>query len=99
MGDSFMNLNPVGVAVTMLCLIAACTKLEEKSAQTVDYYRAHPQERQALVKSCTNDPARASRDAECINALAAEERESIGSQDKLPPMGLVPEGKKPGGVR
>ena len=95
-----MNLKLICIAMVTLCLLAACTKSEEPPAHTVEYYRAHAQERQAMVKSCANDPARARGDGECINALAAEERESIGSLSELPPMGLTPEGnKKPGDDR
>ena len=94
-----MNLKPICVAAATLCLLVACTKSEEQPAHTVDYYRAHAQERQAMVTSCANDPARARGDGECINSMAAEERESIGSLDKLPPMGLIPESKKPGDAR
>ncbi len=92
-------LNGIGVAVTMLCLATACTRTEEESAQTVEYYRAHSEERRALVQACANDPARARNRPACINARAAEARESIGSLKDLPPMGLTPDGAKKGDAR
>lgn len=87
-----MNLNSICTAAAILCLATACTKQEK--AQTVDYYRAHPEERRALVQDCANDPARARDRPACINAKAAEFRESMGSVQDLPPMGLVPDGDK-----
>jgi hypothetical protein len=94
-----VTLNGICVAVTMLFLATACTKTEEESAQTVDYYRAHSEERRALVLACANDPARARNRPACINARAAEARESIGSLKDLPPMGLTPDSGKKGDAR
>ncbi len=96
---SLLKLNTACVGAAILCVLAACTKPEEESAQTVDYYRAHAAERQALVKACANDPARARQRPACINAMTAEAREGIGSVSELPPMGLLPEGKKTGDAR
>ena len=96
---SLPKLNTVCVGVVILCLLTACTRSDEESAQTVEYYRAHAAERQALVKVCANDPARARKRPECINAMAAEAREDIGSVSELPPMGLLPERKKTGDAR
>jgi hypothetical protein len=93
------KLNTACVGAAILCLLSACTKPEDEAAQTVDYYRAHTAERQALVKACANDPARARQRPACINAMAAEAREGIGSVSELPPMGLLPEGKKTGDAR
>ena len=92
-------INSIGVAVALLCLANACTKTEEESAQTVQYYRAHSDERHALVQDCANDPARARNRPACINARAAEARESIGSLKDLPPMGLIPDSGKKGDAR
>ncbi len=93
-----MNMNGICAAAAVLCLTTACTKPQEE-AQTVDYYRAHPEERRALVQDCANDPARARTRPACINAKAAELRESLGSVQDLPPMGLIPDGDKSGDAK
>lgn len=72
-----------------------CAKDPLDSAQTVDYYRAHGKERQALLATCANDPGRLSNKPACINAQQAELREGIGSFKDLPPMGLSGTGAAP----
>jgi len=39
-----------------------------------------------MVRACADNPARARRTPDCINARAAEMAESIGSVQDLPPM-------------
>ena len=82
-----------------LGLASACTRSTEDPGRTVEYYRAHAAERQAMVRACADDPARTQQRADCINARAAEAKESIGSLQDLPPMGLTPHDKKTGDAR
>ena len=77
------------VALTLtpiVALLASC----QRQAPTVSYYRAHAEERRARVAQCADDPASARDDASCINALAAEREEGIGSFRNLPPLHLPP---------
>lgn len=62
----------------------------QPKAPTVSYYRAHAEERRARVTQCADDPAKARDQATCINALAAERAEGIGSYRNLPPLHLPP---------
>jgi hypothetical protein len=70
-------------------MVVACDPVPPQ-APTVSYYRTHEAERRERVAECTNDPARATRDAACINALAAERAERIGSYRDLPPLKFPP---------
>jgi hypothetical protein len=68
-------------------LLVACEPMSMQ-APTVSYFRTHEAERRERVAECANDPARAKRDAACINALAAERIEGIGSYRDLPALKL-----------
>lgn len=59
------------------------------SEYTVDYYQAHPAEREAKLAQCANDPGALRDDALCVNAREAGVMEGIGSFRDLPPIGLV----------
>ena len=83
----------LGLALSLV--IVGCTKDPIDTAQTVDYYRSHGKERQALLVTCANDPGRLGNKPACINAQQAELREGIGSFKDLPPMGLSGTGTAP----
>ena len=76
-----------GVNVILVCLVSACAP--RNSEFTVDYYRAHADERRKKVEQCANDPGALRDDPLCVNAREAEAMESIGSLRSLPPIGLV----------
>ncbi len=78
----------LGTCLTISLAISSCSRGPEETVQTVDYYRAHPEERQKLLAQCTNDPGRLGDKPACINAKQAEGLEGIGSMRSLPPMGL-----------
>jgi hypothetical protein len=86
-----------GVCVLLLGVFTGCAPAPEDSAQTVDYYRAHAKERQALVAKCVNDPGRLGNKPACINAQQAESIEGIGHFSDLPPMGLSEKKTAPSG--
>ncbi|WP_299205391.1 EexN family lipoprotein [uncultured Amphritea sp.] len=46
--------------------------------KTVDWYKAHDDERQKILKLCSNNPGELEDDANCINALQAERAQSFG---------------------
>jgi hypothetical protein len=78
----------LGTCVVISLAVSSCSRGPEETVQTVDYYRAHPGERQTLVAQCANDPGRLGKKPACINAKQAEDLEGIGSMRTLPPMGL-----------
>ena len=70
-----------------LCLGLA-TGCVQEPAPTVEYFRAHPQERAAQLKQCADDPGSLQDSARCVNALQAKELERKDSLRTLPSMGL-----------
>ena len=78
-------------SLALAILLAAC----QPKAPSVSYYRAHADERKARAAQCADDPATARHDAACINALAAENAEGIGSFRNLPPLQLPPPQRDP----
>lgn len=50
------------------------------------YFQTHPKEREALLKSCANDPGTLGNTPECVNVEQAEAIEGIGSFRNLPPL-------------
>lgn len=67
--------------------VAGCME-RPAAAHTVDYYRAHADERRVRVRDCVNDPGTEGRSPDCINALEADRLEGIGSFRELAPMQL-----------
>lgn len=84
----------LGIVVTIGS--AACAPSPEPAYQTVEYYRANLEARQARVAECAKDPAVLGKTPDCVNAKRAEELESIGSVRDLPPMQLDPKRDRPG---
>lgn len=84
----------LGIVVTISS--AACAPSPEPTHQTVEYYRANSQVREAKVAECANDPGVLGKTPDCVNAKRAAELESIGSLRDLPPMQLDPNRDKPG---
>lgn len=59
--------------------------------QTVEFYRANAEARQAKVAECANDPGALDKTPDCVNARQAAALEDVGSLRDLPPMGLSPD--------
>lgn len=77
----------LGIVVTIGS--AACTPSPDPTHQTVDYYRANKDARQAMVARCENDPGALGQTPDCINARqAAKLEDRPKSLRDLPPMGL-----------
>jgi hypothetical protein len=89
----------LSACTALTCVVTtSCSRGPEDTPQTVDYYRTHPKDRQALLALCANDPGRLGSKPACINAQQAESVEGIGSMRSLPPMGLSQGGTiAPGG--
>lgn len=79
----------LGVAVTIGA--AACTPSPEPTHQTVEYYRANREAREARVAECANDPGRLGKTPDCINAKQAAAIEGLGSLRDMKPLGLPKE--------
>jgi hypothetical protein len=81
-----MSRPPIVLAVLAL---AACNRTPGGGGTlTVDYYRAHPSERAAMLSTCANDPGDLRDSPNCVNAREAARVEGVGSLKSLPPMGL-----------
>jgi hypothetical protein len=71
----------------VLLMVTGCSR-EEESARTVSWFQQHPNEREATVARCTDNPGQLGQTPNCINAKQAEALERIGSLRKLPPLDL-----------
>ncbi|HCG7560661.1 TPA: EexN family lipoprotein [Vibrio parahaemolyticus] len=67
--------------VSSSLILTGCFEGEKsiESVQTVEWFKSHNNERQAVVKNCTNNPGELSETPNCINALKAEKQLSSGS--------------------
>jgi len=82
----------LGIVVTIGS--AACAPSPDEARFTVDYYRAHPEVREAKLAACSNDPGELGRTPDCVNARQAARLEGVGSLRDLPALGL-PDDAKP----
>lgn len=76
----------LGIVVTVGS--AACAPQPNPTHQTVEYYRANRDAREAKLAECANDPGTLRNTADCVNARQAGSLESIGSLRDLPPLQL-----------
>ena len=74
--------------VVTLCAVAACAPVPKHAGYSVAFYRGHPTVLTSMLARCTNDPGGLGRTPDCIDARVAARIESIGSLERLPPMGL-----------
>ncbi|MDP8984136.1 MAG: EexN family lipoprotein [Pseudomonadota bacterium] len=77
----------LGFVVTAISAVG-CAPVPDRSTQTVDYYTGHAQERQAMLKECTNNPGDLANSPNCINAMVAARLAGQGSLRTLPPLQL-----------
>ena len=74
----------IGAALT----VAACSSPPEPPThQTVAFYRANKEARQAKVAECANDPGALGKTPDCINAKQAAAIEGLGSFRDMKPLG------------
>lgn len=73
---------------------AACAPSPDPTHQSVEYYRANREAREAKVTECVNDPGALGKTPDCVNAKLAAQLEDVGSLRDLPPMGLTPDSKR-----
>jgi hypothetical protein len=79
----------LGIVVTISA--AACAPSPEPPHQTVEYYRANREAREARLAECANDPGALGKTPDCINVRKAAEIEGLGSLRDLKPLGLSKE--------
>lgn len=79
----------LGIVVTIGA--AACAPSPELTHQTVEYYRANREAREARVAECANDPGALGKTPDCINAKQAAAIEGLGSLRDMKPLGLSKE--------
>ena len=72
----------------MISAVVACAPAPDRAHFTVEYYRAHADERNGMIAQCANDPGTQGKDPDCINAREAARIEGVGSLQRLPPLGL-----------
>lgn len=84
----------VSVALVAACIVALTGCNEEKKAeddvkteapkaevvQTVDWYKAHKDERRAMLDRCHNNPGELAATPNCVNASRAESSATWGSR-------------------
>ena len=73
---------------SLIGLMFALTACSPPAAPTVDYYRAHLEERESKMRECANDPGSLRSTAACVNAREAARIDGVGTLERLPPMGL-----------
>lgn len=79
----------LGIVVTISS--AACAPSPDPTHQTVEYYRANREAREAKVAECANDPGALGKTPDCINAKQAAAIEGLGSLRDMKPLGLSKE--------
>lgn len=69
------------VAVLMLAGVAGC-KVDGPAdqVQTVDWYKAHPAERAAVLAKCKDNPGQLAATPNCVNATRAESATTWGAR-------------------
>ncbi len=75
------------IAVVVLISVAMTGCFDDTPAtgqiQTVDWYKAHDDERKVILKTCGNNPGEFQDAPNCINALQAERALSSGEPFEL----------------
>lgn len=85
------------LVLSAMVTLSGCSPKPPKAKFTADEYLARPEQLDAKVKECANNPGDLRDDPDCVNALTAEERRSQGSLRDLPPLDLpIPKQKDAG---
>lgn len=59
--------------------LTGCTKEALEPVNTVEWYKAHEAEREAMLKKCLNNPGQLAETPNCVNAKEAASRLFLGS--------------------
>lgn len=77
--------NRSALSMVSIMLAAGCV---QETAPTVEYFRAHENERKAQLVQCASDPGSLAESPGCVNAQQAADLERRDSLRDLPSMGL-----------
>lgn len=81
-----MRVLPFGLSI--LSLLAACSRAPAEPRHTVEEYRADAALRRAQMERCQRDPGAIRRTPDCINAQTAAAFEDRLRLQDAPPVGL-----------
>ncbi|OZI28915.1 hypothetical protein CEG14_23620 [Bordetella genomosp. 1] len=68
------------IAILGAFLLSGCSPSEK--TQTVEYYMEHDDIRAAKIKECANNPGELGKTPNCQNAMTAENRRILSSENK-----------------
>ena len=67
------------VFLSGIIALTGCTKEALEPVNTVEWYKAHEAEREAMLKKCLNNPGQLAETPNCVNAKEAASRLFLGS--------------------
>jgi hypothetical protein len=79
MAMGFSCARKAAVAISLSALLTGCFDEATPAAKSVDWYKAHNADRQAMMEKCSQNPGELGDTPDCKNAIAAESALSVGS--------------------
>jgi hypothetical protein len=67
------------VLISGTIALTSCTKEALEPVNTVEWYKAHDVEREAMLTKCLNNPGQLAETPNCVNAKEAASRLFLGS--------------------
>lgn len=67
------------VLLSGMITLTGCTKEALEPVNTVEWYKAHEAEREAMLKKCLANPGQLAETPNCVNAKEAASRLFLGS--------------------
>ncbi|MGE0645345.1 MAG: EexN family lipoprotein [Nitrospira sp.] len=67
------------VLISGTIALTGCTKEALEPVNTVEWYKAHDVEREAMLTKCLNNPGQLAETPNCVNAKEAASRLFLGS--------------------
>ncbi len=67
------------VLLSGMIALTGCTKEALEPVNTVEWYKAHEAEREAMLKKCLDNPGQLAETPNCVNAKEAASRLFLGS--------------------
>lgn len=74
----------IGVVAAMLAALAGCAAKEEP-VQTVEFYSANKDVREAVLKACRDNPGELRGTPNCVNAGASERKQQWSGSGMISP--------------
>lgn len=87
----------VAILVVLVLVLAACHSSQHGPSHDVSYFKAHADERKAVIKRCANDPGTYAVESNCTNAFEADKQAMYTAPNSLqtPPDSLATKGFVP----